>query len=416
MPEMKDFRVRDPIHGFIRLYPFVRDIVDTPEFQRLRRVKQLSFAYLGYPGAEHTRFPHSLGVCAFSVRIFDHLISNPDARDLLKDSFGWQEVDLKRERVRLCLGSLLHDTGHAPFSHSSEDLFPQGVKHEDYSREVILKTGIGSLIDNHCSNWGITRNDVDDLFSSKSSLDPKLQFVAGIFAGEVDSDKMDYLLRDSLHAGVSYGRYDHNKLIESLRLVEKPNGGNPVLAIGEDGLFALEALVVARYHMFAQVYYHKIARIYSLHFARALRDAGFSYPKAIADYLKHDDSTVFALLHDAPDSNKHAKRVVRRDHFRLAYQSSTDVQKDEDRKLRILEQELENSPSFADSYMFDHSAKAAHKFTSVEFLVQKRNGTCQDVKRESSLIDKLTGIDQFRVFSDRDKLEEIEAICNRVMA
>ena len=139
--------VRDPIHGFIIYNGLEKEIINSKPFQRLRHIKQLAFTDYVYPGATHTRFAHSLGVMEFATKIFDILVRKQG--DVLKKGFGWNDGDIQRNRQLLRLSALLHDVGHAPFSHASESLFSNGQKHEDYSVKIIRETQIGNIIDQY---------------------------------------------------------------------------------------------------------------------------------------------------------------------------------------------------------------------------------------------------------------------------
>lgn len=214
---MQTKEVRDPVHGFIYLNETEMKIVNTPVFQRLRYIRQLAFTHMVYPGAEHSRFAHSMGVMEFATRMFDTLMM----KDLAKKK-NWSDVHVKRNRQLLRLAALLHDTGHAPFSHASEDLL-HGVKHEEISRRFILADPIRPLINEFKKELGITAHDVASFFSAEN-IEPDIVLLKEIFAGEIDADKLDYLYRDSLFTGVHYGRFDYQRLIQSLCLIEDPGG------------------------------------------------------------------------------------------------------------------------------------------------------------------------------------------------
>jgi len=202
-------RIRDPIHGFIYLTKEEMAIVDSPLYQRLRRINQDGMTHLVYPGAEHTRFQHSLGVMHLASNIFDRIVQ----KNALESTWGEEEV--RRCRHLLRLYALLHDVGHAPFSHASEEgmeqeesLFPQGASHETYTVKMIASDEIGGLIrDKSASFCGVTPDDLLELIEG-TSLDRRLYFLRQLMNSEVDADKMDYLLRDSHYCGVAYGLFD----------------------------------------------------------------------------------------------------------------------------------------------------------------------------------------------------------------
>jgi HD superfamily phosphohydrolase len=161
----------------------------------------------------------------FATKMFDTLTM----KDLAKVK-KWNKARVKRNRQLLRLAALLHDTGHAPFSHASEELL-QGVKHEEISRRFILSEPIAPLINKFKKDLSITADEVASFFSA-TNLDPDIAFLKEIFAGEIDADKLDYLYRDSLFTGVHYGRFDYQRLIQSLCLIEdRDDVGNFIMAI-----------------------------------------------------------------------------------------------------------------------------------------------------------------------------------------
>ena len=134
---------RDPIHGFIVTSELEQQIIESAPFQRLRRICQLGPTHFVYPTASHTRFEHSLGVLQASSNLLDSLYMKQGSRDVL----NWQQTDFDEAKILLRLAALLHDVGHAPFSHATEELFPSGYKHEDYTYKIIVETEIGDSID-----------------------------------------------------------------------------------------------------------------------------------------------------------------------------------------------------------------------------------------------------------------------------
>ena len=300
--------VRDPVHGFIYLNEIEMRIVNTPVFQRLRYIRQLAFTHLVYPGAEHSRFSHSMGVMEFATKMFDTLMMKHLGKEL-----KWKSSRVKRNKQLLRLAALLHDTGHAPFSHASEDLL-DGVKHEEISRKFILADPVSSLINEFKKDFGITAEDVAAFFSAEN-IDPDTVFLKELYAGEIDADKLDYLYRDSLFTGVHYGRFDYQRLVQSLRLIADPDeAGNFTVAIEHGGLHALEAMVLARYFMFTQVYFHKIRRAYDHHLLDFLKKFVKKYPTSITKYVKYDDNVIFSLMKEH-SQNEDARRILTRDPF-----------------------------------------------------------------------------------------------------
>jgi len=255
--------IRDPVHGLIHLRPdesYLLDLINTPEFQRLRRVRQLGVSNITYPGAEHTRFAHSLGVMCFAGRILDHLRSRYRNHVEITGLIDDHERTIKA-------AALLHDTGHGPFSHAIERAFRATASHERRTALIITDpvSKVNEVLRCHKINPDQVRAVIDGTFP--------VHFLRDIVSSQLDADRMDYLLRDALMKGVEYGRYDAEWIIHSLCLGLDPiqprgamNPGNLRLCLDRNrGVHAAEQLIVARMHMSYQVYYHRVTRGWEAH-------------------------------------------------------------------------------------------------------------------------------------------------------
>ncbi len=289
--------IRDPIHGLIEREPDEIRVMNTSTFQRLRRIRQLAMAHLVYPSAMHTRFEHSLGTLHLAGRICTRL----------KD-FG----DIDDAGMRLIrLAALLHDVGHGPFSHVSEYLLdrhydptavgqigPTDSIHEKVTAHIILQDDeIASVLSDE------DRRHIVGLLSDSR---PR-RFEHDILSGSLDVDKMDYLLRDGYFAGVKYGQFDLEKIIDVCRVYG--SGDETYLAFDHEGIYALEQLVLAKYHMSQQVYFHRIRAITDAMLVRGLSmavrdsvppfDVLYRYdgsPDFVRRYLEYCDDSVLGLL------------------------------------------------------------------------------------------------------------------------
>ena len=254
--------IRIPNEQDIPFTPRVRAIVDTAEFQRLRHISQLGLATQIYPGANHTRFEHALGVFNNAIRYVWQLGRDPRFCEI---------IDHHRAEV-LLVSALLHDLGHWPFCHPIEDLsLPELPPHEAYAAEYLRpERELAQVLK---SEWNIDPEEVLDVLVAKTDS-PELRLLRSILSGPIDIDKMDYLERDSLHCGVPYGRhFDKNRLIQSLVLNEAGDG----LAITQKGKTAAELMVFARYVMFSEVYWHHAVRSATCMFARAFFELHSSF-------------------------------------------------------------------------------------------------------------------------------------------
>lgn len=305
----KEYKVRDPIYGFIKLDAQEMDIVNSKYYQRLRRIKQLSLTDMVYPGANHTRFEHSLGVVQMASDIFDNIIK----RDANCKRLDLNREDLMRTRKIIRLAALLHDIGHAPFSHAGEDSMPLLPKthirykdgknlhyeHEDYSIAAV-KFVFKDYIENHRRGeaLGIKVDDVTGLLGDKTVRPTRTSLIwGGLISGQLDADRADYLLRDSLHLGVNYGNYDRNRLVNCITLGQSEEASDCFLAIEAGGWHIAESLVIARYQMFSQVYFHPVRRAFDYHVGNATKD--------VLKGLKYKDG-----LFPAPTSEKNVKRYL----------------------------------------------------------------------------------------------------------
>ena len=251
--------VRDPLWGNVTLDRAAASIVDAPEFQRLRRVKQLGFAHLVYPGAVHTRFLHALGVYHLTGRAIETL----DRKGVLSGLSDDEAAAIPVVR----LAALLHDVGHYAFSHAMEELEAEAIPghHEEAAGRFLEAPEISSAL---ASSGEGSADLVMSLIRGTS--DHPLQ---GLVSGSLDLDKIDYLRRDSLFCGVPYGAVDVERLLESLTLARESDDSPLEVAVTEKGLSALESLLFAKYQMFRNVYWHHGVRSATVAFRRLVEGA-----------------------------------------------------------------------------------------------------------------------------------------------
>ncbi|HEX5106700.1 MAG TPA: HD domain-containing protein [Pirellulaceae bacterium] len=250
--------VRIPYELDVPLTDRVRQLLDAPEMRRLARISQLGLVGLVYPGACHSRLEHSLGVFRNALVYLQQLAGDERFAALVRSE----------DAEMFLAAALLHDLGHWPFCHAIEDIaLPNVPTHELFANSFLLE---GEIADILRDEWNVQPRDVTALLSEKPR-DTRQRLLKSLLSGPIDIDKMDYLVRDSLHAGVPYGRnFDQSRLIGSLCLNQAGDG----LAISHKGRTAAEMLVFARYVMFSEVYWHHAVRsatamlqraFYSLH-------------------------------------------------------------------------------------------------------------------------------------------------------
>jgi HD superfamily phosphohydrolase len=334
--------VRDPIHVFVRYDQAEREVLDSPAVQRLRNIHQLAMSYLVYPGATHRRFEHSLGVMELAGRVFDVVTNRDNISDEIHERLPQirDQDSLRYWRRIVRMAALCHDVGHLPFSHAAEkQLLPEGYGHEQLTRDIVLGKEMRSIWDSLTPP--LRAEDI-----AKIALGPKevkgVKFstweaiLSELIVGDAFGvDRMDYLLRDSHHSGVVYGRFDHYRLIDTMRILPTPNSGEPALGVEQGGIQSAEALLWARYFMYSQVYFHPVRRIYDIHlkdFLVAWLPNG-KFPTEIRLHLDTTDNEVMAALLEASRqaSSKGydpAQRIIHRKHFRLLYaRNPTDISK-----------------------------------------------------------------------------------------
>lgn len=342
------FELRDPIHQTVMFDADEKAVIDHPVFQRMRYVRQLGLSYLVYPGAAHDRFSHMLGAMHIAGRVWDNVVAV--SGEVLGGMFS--RADLAYFRKMLRFAALMHDVGHAPFSHASETLMPKfgtlevpkawyleweperQAAHEDYSVMLIAALGrdpeiplelyeaqdIASLLHHGVrpsSRWSKRyagkKGAIHDLLSS-------------LISGELDVDRMDYLLRDAYYTGVAYGLYDMDHLIRNLGVALMD--GRPTLTIDSTAMRAFEDFLLARYHMFLQVYHHKTTNGFD-HFLKqafAKREVRIHVPGSVEGYLQMRDSTYLEALFAAARDPKNvwAARFVQRRPAKRLFTASGD--------------------------------------------------------------------------------------------
>ena len=233
--------LKDPVHSYIHInYEVVWNCLDSKEFQRLRRIRQLGGDFQVYPTAEHSRFSHSLGVYEIVRRMVTEIKS--------------LSVELSEyDKICVMLTGLLHDVGHGPFSHAFEHVTKHS--HEDYTAKIILgETELNQVLTE------VSPRLPEDIVSIIEHNHPN-DILNQIISGQLDADRMDYLLRDSYFSATSYGQFDLERILRTMR-VRKIDENKKALVVKYTGIHSVEDYIMARYQMYWQVYYHPVARSY----------------------------------------------------------------------------------------------------------------------------------------------------------
>jgi hypothetical protein len=278
--------IKDPVHGDIEVSNTYLPLLDAPVLQRLRYIRQLGFSYLVYPGANHTRFEHSLG----TLHLADVMC---------------RKLDLSRDDHQLVVAAaLLHDIGHGPFSHAIEPLMEEFLHRNHHEiRELIGEGATGSIL----HQIGI---DPDEL----SRVIAGTHLLSGIIHGDLDVDRMDYLLRDAHYTGAPYGTVDAHRLIRNTLIAD----GRIVLH--ENGINAAESLILARTLMRPAVYFHHVSRIAETMFNHAVYEHIGGEPGSAPGIMQMDDAACMQLLRssDQPVARLLASRIYDRELYKRA--------------------------------------------------------------------------------------------------
>jgi len=386
-------RIFDPVHQFIEFDDAEAALIDTMPMQRLRRLRQLGLAYLAFPGAEHTRFSHALGAMSFGSRILDSLRTH-------SASYFTSDADYQYQRRLLRASLLLHDTGHGPFSHACEHVLHRN--HESRTAAILA---------------------LDEMQSALAALDVDPQQVVALIQGNspaeypvlrelvsgpnLDADRMDYLQRDAYFSGVSAGRYDGEQLIASLRVYERD--GAPVLGIDGRGVIALEGFVLARYMMFASIYFHHTTRAFERTLHEAL-NALWPDPSAldpIEKYLAWDDFRVIDALRESTSEAGQALRNRKRLYSLIAEYNAADDLTLFDRTAKMLRER------YGDAVWEDTQEQVMHRLPlavvgSKPTVFVRTAAGIVDAREASDLIAKLSGKASWRKLYLRRGIVPIE--------
>ena len=331
--------IRDSIHGAILIEPYELKILDSPYFQRLRQIKQMGFSENSFPSASHNRYVHSLGALNAASQVFDRIFTPTTPQKGLLSTLPRESLQRWKAVVRLA--ALLHDIGHGPLSHTTEVAMPalkdlqlpetlmqargsqKKATHEDYTLKMILDSGLTSILQKASQSLGFSPLHIasliepalevrDDFFKVQAegcTLDfhPILK---QLISSELDSDRMDYLRRDSLHAGVSYGQFDYHWLISNLTY--HLHEGRVYLALHHRALYTFEGFLISRFHMFLMVYFHHKSVVYDEMLAQylSLPECTYRLPSDIEAYCQYTDTHLTSHL--AQTQNPWAKRITQK--------------------------------------------------------------------------------------------------------
>ncbi len=418
LDEVKVFK--DPVHRYVRVSDrVIWDLIATPEFQRLRRIKQLGTTYLTFHGAEHSRFNHSLGVYEIVRRIINKL-ENQD---------GWN----KEERLVSLCAALLHDLGHGPFSHSFEKVF--GLDHEEFTRRIILEdTNVNAILSR------VERGFPEKVAQiiNKTYQD---KLVISIISSQIDADRMDYLLRDAYYTGVSYGQFDMERILRVMR----PTADQ--IVIKSTGMHAVEDYIMSRYQMYWQVYFHPVTRSAEViltkifHRAKHLFEQGYHFQMEptllfsffnkevkLKDYLQLDESVIYYYFQRWQNEKDDilsdlCSRFINRSLFKYV-EYDPKKQEKEYKKLKELFYQAGIDPDYY--LVIDSSSDLSYDVYRagegrVPIYLQMPSGEEKELSTHSVIVDSITGktredhkmyypVEKIEMISDAELKEQINKL------
>lgn len=358
--------IRDVLHGSISVGRDELAIIDSPFFQRLRQIKQLGFAEYSFPSATHNRYIHSLGAMHTATRAFDSIFENRDPDHSENLLGGDISRAFRRFRSVLRLASLLHDVGHGPLSHTTEFAMPdvrrlnvpglpidprisRKATHEDYTLKIILDSSLTPLIGQAGAAWGFQPRHVaaliepgielgeDDFFMERVTGVPVdfRPILRQLISSELDADRMDYLRRDSLHAGVSYGHFDFDWLVGNLTYHIRDQ--SCYLTLQHRALYSFEDFLISRFHMFLMVYFHYKSVVFDAMLAEYFASPGcdYSLPADVEKYRDVNDANLYSHL--AGSRDEWALRISEKRPYRMLIELHSGIPAT---KMAVREQEI----------------------------------------------------------------------------
>jgi hypothetical protein len=415
MPKGYWGEIKDPVHGYVYITEQEKEVIDSYPVQRLRRLRQLAGSEYVYPGANHTRFEHSVGVMYLAGKVTE----NPNISRFINEA--------EAETVRIA--ALLHDVGHGPFSHVFEQILDKelGKTHEDMTRWIVENSELNDVL----SRCGYDPTEVARLAIGKLRK-AKKAFLDEIISGAVDVDKQDFIVRDTHHTGAEYGYIDVFRLIHALDVL----GGK--LAIDVGALSALESLIIARIESFKSIYFHRVGRAAQIMLARAMERAneelGLTRFKTPEEYLAMDDYTVWTMLKKCRKSAAIMTNIERRRMLKCAYER-TFYEKDtmvsnifsrETHRRQLQEEIAEKAGVETESVIIDvptvpsvpyhHTVLLEPVEIPVFYKAQDGSKTLQRLSEISKIFETLRGfINILRVYTDEENREKVAQAAVKIL-
>jgi HD superfamily phosphohydrolase len=415
MPEAYWGEIKDPVHGYVYITEREKEIIDSYPVQRLHRLRQLAGSEYVYPGANHTRFEHSVGVMYLASKVTE----NPNISRLMN----------KNEAETVRIAGLLHDVGHGPFSHVFEQLLDKklGKTHEDMTQWIIKNSELKDILRRN----GYDAEDVGNIAVGKLHK-PKKAFLDQIISSAVDVDKQDFIVRDTLHTGAEYGFIDIFRLIHALDVLDEN------LAIDLGALSALESFIIARIESFKSIYFHRVGRAAQIMLALAMEKAddelGLTDFRTPEDYMSMDDYTVWTMLKNCKKSSQIIGNLERRRMLKCAYERTfyekdtmisnifsrethrRQLQEDIARKAGVGTETVIIDVPTVPSVPYYHTALLESMEIPVFYRTQGSEKVPQRLSEISRIFETLRGfINILRVYADRENREKVRGAASKIL-
>ncbi|HZA47747.1 MAG TPA: HD domain-containing protein [Nitrososphaera sp.] len=399
--------ITDPIHKYIRFSQVEKQLIDSPTFQRLRRIRQLAGAHLVYPSAQHSRFEHSLGAM--------HIAGLAGETLLGKGYITHAEVvqDLR-------LAALLHDIGHGPFSHLFEEVLEYNcnTSHEELGKKIIIQSEIADIL----GRYGSNAHQICRLSFGQS----KVNFMNEIISGGLSADIMDYLPRDGLFTGAEYAKLDYHRLVSSLEVSKNR------LAINRSALNSLESMLISRYEMFKAVYFHKTVRSAEVMLLRSMIGADEALGltnTSLQKYLTLTDEATLERLCTLSGryafSGKMARDYRDRRLLKSVYEKflhKRDRQRMDKKALEALASHIAHVADVDSNYVFVDVSRAPSmpltpsKEEMYSVLVVDKDRVYEMPMSEIPLVESISGFfDMLRVYTTAENREKVERAIKKVL-
>ncbi len=399
--------ITDPVHKYIRFSQVEREVIDSPAFQRLRRIRQLAGADLVYPSAQHSRFEHSLGAMHIAGLAGETLLSKRyiNQAEMVQD---------------LRLAALLHDIGHGPFSHLFEELLEYhcNTTHEELGKKIIMQSEIADIL----QRYGSSAHQICQLSFGQS----RVNFMNEIISGGLSADIMDYLPRDGLFTGAEYAKVDYHRLVSSLEVSRNR------LAINKSALNSLESMLISRYEMFKAVYFHKTVRGAEVMLLRSMISAdevlGLTNT-SLHNYLALTDEATLERLCALSGKYSFSCRLARdyRDRrlLKSVYEKflhKRDRQRTDRKALEALASRIADMANIDNNYVFVDASRvpsmpltpSKEEMSSV--LVVDKEQVYEMPVSEIPLVESISGFfDMLRVYTTAENRDKVERAVKKVL-